>query len=119
MAQARFRGKVCAIREGAERVDGGMDEDAGIQAASAVKNRDKQEADRDGKNDLTQVIAKLHAAAVEQVDDMSDAEGDAGNDNGRLDIVPCDCREQEAAEDYFLQESDAEHTHDPADCFSR
>ena len=77
MAQARFRGKVCVIREGAERIDSGMDEDAGIQAASAVKNRDKQEADRDGKNDLAQVIAKLHAAAVEQVDDMSDAEGDA------------------------------------------
>ena len=77
MEQARFRGKVCVIREGAERVDGGMDEDAGIQAAAAVKNRDQQEADRAGKNDLTQVIDKLHAAAVEQVDDMSDAEGDA------------------------------------------
>ena len=74
MEQARFRGKVCVIGEGAERIDSGMEEDAGIQAASAVKNRDKQEADRAGENDLTQVIDKLHAAAVEQVDDMSDTE---------------------------------------------
>ena len=74
MEQARFRGKVCVIREGAERIDSGMDEDAGIQAASAVKNRDQQKADRDGENDLAQVIDNVHAAAIEQVDDMSDTE---------------------------------------------
>ena len=77
MEQARFRGKVCVIREGAERIDSGMEEDAGIQAASAVKNRDQQEADRAGENDLTQVIDKIHAAAIEQVDDMSDTESHA------------------------------------------
>ena len=74
MEQVRFRGKIHIIRKGAERVDGGMDEDAGKQAAAAIKDCDQHEAHRDGKNDLAQVIDKIHAAAVEQVDDMPDAE---------------------------------------------
>ena len=74
MEQVRFRGKIHIIRKSAERVDGGMDEDAGEQAAAAVKDRDQQKTDRDGKNDLAQVIDQSHTAAVEQVDDMPDAE---------------------------------------------
>ena len=74
MEQVRFRGKVRIIRKSAERIDGGMDEDAGEQAAAAIKDRNQQEADCDCKDDLAQVIDKIHAAAVEQVDDMSDAE---------------------------------------------
>ena len=68
-----FRGKACIICKGAERVDGGMDDDAGEQAAAAIKDRDQQKADRDGENDLAQVIDQIHTTAVEQVDDMSDA----------------------------------------------
>lgn len=67
MEQVRFRGKVRIIRKGTERVDSGMDEDAGKQAAAAIKDRDQQEADCDGKNDLAQVTHNIHAAAVEQV----------------------------------------------------
>ena len=74
MEQVLFRGKVCIICKGAERVDGGMDENAGKQAAAAIKNRDQQETDCDGKDDLAQVIDNIHAAAIEQVDDMSDTE---------------------------------------------
>ena len=77
MEQVRFRGKVRIIRKGAERVDSSMDEDAGKQTPAAVKDRDQQKADRDGKNDLAQVTHKIHAAAVEQIDDMSDAESHA------------------------------------------
>ena len=64
---------------------------------------------------------KIHAAAVEQVDDMSDAEGYAGDNNSRLDldIVFCDGLKKQTPEDHFLQKSDAEHTHDAADRFSR
>ena len=51
-----------------------MDEDAGEQTAAAGKDRDQQEADRDRKDDLAQIADKLHPAAVEQVDDMPDAE---------------------------------------------
>ena len=68
-----FRGKACIICKGAKHVDGGMDEDAGKQAAAAIKDCDQQESNRDGKNDLAQVTHKIHAAAVEQVDDMSNA----------------------------------------------
>ena len=68
-----FRGKVRIIRKGAKRVDGGMDEDAGKQAAAAIKDRDQQETDCDCKDDLAPVAHKIHGAAVEQVDDMTEA----------------------------------------------
>ena len=73
MEQVHFRGKVRIIRKSAKRVDGGMDEDAGEQAAAAIKDCDQQETDCDGKNDLAQVIDQIHTAAVEQVDDMPNA----------------------------------------------
>ena len=73
MEQVHFRGKACIICKGAKCVDGGMDEDAGKQAAAAIKDCDQQESNRDGKNDLAQVIDQIHTAAVEQVDDMSNA----------------------------------------------
>ena len=47
------------------------------QAAAEIKDRDQQEADRNGKDDLAQVVDKIHPAAVKQVDDMPDAEGHA------------------------------------------
>ena len=74
MEQLHFRGKTRVICKGAKRVDGGMDEDAGKQAAAAIKDRDQQEAHRDGKNNLAQIVEQIHTAAVEQVDDMPDAE---------------------------------------------
>ena len=41
MEQVHFRGKACIICKDAKRVDGGMDEDAGKQAAAAIKDRDQ------------------------------------------------------------------------------
>lgn len=75
MNQVHFRGKICIIGKCTKRIDGSVDEDARNQAAAPVKNCDQQEAHRNGKDDLTQVADQIHAAAVEQVDDMSDAEG--------------------------------------------
>ena len=89
MEQVHFRGQIRVICKRAKRVDGGMDDDAGEQAAAAIKERDQQEADRNRKNDLAQIIDQIHAAAVEQVDDMPDAESHTGNYNGRFDIVLC------------------------------
>lgn len=43
MEQVRFCGKVRIIHKGTERVDSSMDEDAGKQAAAAIKDRDQQE----------------------------------------------------------------------------
>ena len=77
MQQVRYRGKVRVIGKGAERVDGGMDENTWNQASSAVKYRDQQETDRNREDNLTQVIDQIHTAAVEQVDDMPDAESHA------------------------------------------
>ena len=47
MEQVRFRGKIHVICKGAERIDGGMDEDAGKQAAAAIKDRYQQKVDCD------------------------------------------------------------------------
>ena len=105
MEQVRFRGKIHIIRKGAERVDGGMDEDAGKQAAAAIKDCDQQESNHDGKNDLAQVIDQSHTAAVEQVDDMSDAESHTGDNNGGFDIILCNGLKQQTPEDHFLQET--------------
>ena len=117
MEQAHFRGKVHVICKGAKRVDGSVDEDAGQQAAAAIKDCDQQKAHRDGQNDLAQIAHKIHAATVEQVDDMPNAESYTGNNNGGLDIILCNGLKQKPPEDHFLQESDAEHTHDAAGRF--
>ena len=77
------------ICKGAKRVDGGMDEDAGEQAAAAIKDCDQQEADCNRKDNLAQVVDQIHTAAVEQVDDMSDAKSHTGDNNGGFDIVLC------------------------------
>ena len=77
MQQAHFHGQVSIVRKCTKGVDGGMDEDAGQQAAAAIKNRDQQETHGNCKDDLAQIADQLHTAAVEQVDDMSDAEGHA------------------------------------------
>ena len=95
MEQVHFRGKIRVICKGAKRVDGSVDDDAGQQAAAAIKDCDQQEADRDGKDNLAQIVDQIHTAAVEQVDDMPDAEGHAGDDNGGFDIILCNGRQTE------------------------
>lgn len=119
MKQVHFHGKIRVICKRAEYIDGGMHDDAGQKAFAAIKNRDKKEAYRDRKDDLTQVIDKIHAAAVEQVDNMSDAESHAGDDNGGSYVILCDGDKQEASEYHLFQETDEEHAHDVAGRFHR
>ncbi len=69
-----FRGKARVIRKCAERVDCRVNEYTRDKATAAVKDSDQQKTDRDRKDDLAQVIDKIHSASVEQVDDMSDSE---------------------------------------------
>ena len=113
MQQMHFRGEIRVISKGTKRIDGGMNENTGNQTAAAVKDRDQQKAHRNVKDDLAQIADQIHAVTVEQIDDMSDAESHAGNDDGRFHIVLCKGCEQQPPEDHFLQESNAEHTHDP------
>ena len=90
MPQPHCHGESGFIGKGTERIDRRMDENAGDQTAAAVKNRDQQEAHRDGKYDLAQIADQIYAAAIEQIDNMSDAKGQAGNDDGRSLILLCD-----------------------------
>ena len=117
MEQVHFRGKVPIVCKRSERIYRGMDDDAWYQAPTAIKDRDQQESNRDGKNDLAQVIDKIHAAAVEQVDDMPDTKSHTGDNNGGFDIILCNGLKQKPPEDYFLQKSNTEHTYDTADRF--
>ena len=119
MEEARFHSKVGVICKGAERVDGGVNEDTGQQAAAAIKDRDQQEADRDGKDDLAQVIDKIHAAAVEQIDDMPNTKGHAGNHHRRFDIGFCHGGKQKPSENHLFQKANAEHAPNAAGCGRR
>lgn len=107
------------IGKGAERVDGGVGDNAGKQASATIKQQDKQEADRDCKDDLTDIFNQGHTAAVYQIDDMTDTKGHAGNNNCFADTFFGNCLEQETSEDHFLKEPNAEHGGDTADRTSR
>lgn len=82
MPQLHRHSKPSFIGKGTERIDCRMDENAGEQAAAAVKNRDQQKTDCDCKDDLTQIACQIHTAAVEQIDNVPNAESHTGNDNG-------------------------------------
>ena len=102
MKQVHFRDKVRVICKGAKRVDGSMDDDTWDKAPAAIKNRDQQKTDCDGKDDLAQIVYQIHTAAVEQINDMSDTESHTGNHNGRFDIILCDGNKQKPSENDFL-----------------
>ena len=56
-----------------------MGDDARPQGTAAPENDDIQKTDEHSKEDLHQIFRNTHAAAVEQIDDMSQTEGDAGD----------------------------------------
>jgi len=70
MNKTHFNGKICVVCKRTERVYGRMDDDTGKQASATIKKSNKQKTDRDCKNDLANVIYKVHTASVEQVNDM-------------------------------------------------
>ena len=74
MKQVHFHGKTCIIRKRAERIDCRMNDDAREKASAAIKNRDQQETDGNRKDDLTQVIYRIHATSVKQINNMTDTE---------------------------------------------
>lgn len=58
MEQVHFHGKIRVICKGAQRIDGGMDDDAGYKTSAAVKYRDKQETHCDRKDDLHRLFTR-------------------------------------------------------------
>lgn len=107
MEQVHFCGKVRIVGKCAKHVDDRMNDDAWKQTPTAIKNRDQQKTNCNRKNNLAQIVQKIHTTTVEQVDNMSDAKRHTRNNDCRLDIIPCDGFKQQASEDYFLQESNA------------
>ena len=92
-----------------------MGGDAGQEASAAEEERDEQETDCHGAGDLEQVFRQTRPAAVDQVQQMAEAKGNAGYDDGRLHILFCHRPEKKAPEDDFLEESDAKHAGRVAD----
>ena len=105
MKQMHLHGKIPVVGKRSERVDGGMHKNAWDQASAAIKDRDQQKTDRNGKDDLAQIADQIHAASVEQVDDMPDTKSHTGDNNGGFDIILCNGLKQKPPEDYFLQET--------------
>lgn len=91
MNNVHFRSNGFIICKRTDRVDCGMDNNTRKQASAAIKDRDRQEADRDGEGDLAKIADKIHTAAVKQ----------------------------KPAEDNLLQEPDTEHTQNAANRFRR
>lgn len=76
-----------------------MGDDARPQRAAAVKNDDVQETDEYGKDDLRQVFRQTHTASVDKIQDVPQAEGNAGYDHSPFDAVAGHDPEQETTED--------------------
>lgn len=103
------------IGKGVKRIVQRMGDNAGKQASAPVKDRHKKETYGHRKDHLAEIAHQLHAAAVEQVHNMTYAEGHAGNYHGTFHIVLCHCLEQKSPENNFLQKSHAKHTQHTAD----
>ena len=91
-----------------------MGDDARPQGAAAPENDNVQKTDKHSEEDLYQIFRYTHAAAVEQIDDMTQTKGDTGDYYRPLNAVTGHGLEQESAEDQFLQKADAEHLDDEA-----
>lgn len=103
--------QICTLPgKGAERIDNGMGNDAGNQAAGLEEHHRKQEADGGGIADLQQSGKQVRAA--QEVDDVADAEGQGGNQDGSLLVLLAHTVEQQSTEDHFLQEANTAHTDD-------
>ena len=108
-ANPGFRRQNRLAGKGAGAVDGGVGEDTGEQAPAPVKDEDKQEPEADGPGHLAEVRQQLHAAAVHLVEQMAQAEGDAGDDSRLFDPLRRQGQEQQAPEAHLLQKAHAEH----------
>lgn len=100
--------------EGGQRIEHTVGNDARPQGAAAPENDNVQESNEHSEEYLHQIFRYTHAAAVEQIDDMSQTKGDAGDHHRPLDAVTGHGLEQESSENQFFQESDTEHLDDEA-----
>ena len=82
-----FRGKVRIIRESAKRVDGGMNDDAGEQAAAAIKDRDQQETDAGCSSELS--VSHCNPLALPQHIDALPSEDSPHPLRRRKSEAPC------------------------------
>ena len=69
-------------------------------------------ADSHGIHDLQQIWQQFGTGAIDQVHNMPDTKGHTGNNNGRFYAIPGHCLKQQAPENHFLKEADAEHRED-------
>ena len=65
------------VRKGAYRIKQAMGGDANKQALGFVINHHKRKTDGNGLDHLQKIGQKLCARAVDQIDDMPDAKGQA------------------------------------------
>lgn len=85
-----------------------MGHDTGPQAFPPEEDHREQKADGGGVADLQQGGQKIRA--VEQIHNVADAKGDAGDENCQLQIVPGDGPEQQPPENHLFQKAHTEHT---------
>ncbi len=89
-------------------VDEAVCQDPGQKAPALVKNERKDKADGDREDHLAERLGQTLSG--KQIKDMSEPEGDGGDDDSRFDAAVLQHRfEQEAPEEQLLRKSDQSH----------
>ena len=89
-----------------------MEDDARDQRSAIVEDQHQHEAHKDGEHDLNKGGDHVLSAAVEQIDDVAQAEGQGGDDDRRSQAVLLHGPEQQSAENDLLQKAHAAHADD-------
>ena len=87
-----------------------MCHDAGDQRTCGIEHRREHKTHPKGAQYLAEIRYKCHAAAVEEVKDMPQSEGQTGNKKCRFYALFFDGLKKAASEKKLLQKTDCKHT---------
>ena len=104
-----FLRRIRLVCEDAERVEDSVCRDTAEQTARTQIHHHEHKSGGGSVDDLQKIRQKLRARTVEQIDNMPDAEGQQGNDNGGFEVVLPHGVKEQTTEDHLLKETDAEH----------
>ena len=91
-----------------------MGQNAGPNRTTAIEDHHKEEAYEHCGDDLHQILFKAHAAAVDEIQNMTQPEGDTGDRDRPFDTVAAHGFKEKTAEDQFLQKAHAQHLQNKA-----
>lgn len=100
-------------------VDDAVGGDADKQALALVKEINEEQSEGAGTKHLTEVFDQRGTASVDQIDHMTDTEGERGDDHRALDPLLSHCPKEKATEDQLLQKAHEKHGQQVKDALKR